>query len=100
MIGVREALAPFPNLYVANPSRRARIRRSRHWLIAGLCALDTLALALAMSLAGVLRVSLDGLLPLTNLATERHVLVSLLLIPVLLLLFAWQGMYDFDQILA
>jgi FlaA1/EpsC-like NDP-sugar epimerase len=43
---------------------------------------------------------LDEVLPVSSLATERHLVASALVIPVLLVLFWAQGLYDPDHILA
>jgi lipopolysaccharide/colanic/teichoic acid biosynthesis glycosyltransferase len=63
--------------------------------------MDALGLVGAVIGAGFLRVGLDELLPLTTLGlTERHLLASALVVPVLLALFAIQGLYNVDQILS
>jgi lipopolysaccharide/colanic/teichoic acid biosynthesis glycosyltransferase len=68
-------------------------------LLLTLVAVDALALLVSLSFAGVSRVLLEDTLALTNLETERHLLVSLLFIPVLLLIYRAVGLYNLDYIL-
>jgi lipopolysaccharide/colanic/teichoic acid biosynthesis glycosyltransferase len=66
-----------------------------------LLGVDVTALALAVSLAGLLRVVLDQVAPVVGLGWgERHVVASVLSIPFLLALFQIEGLYELDQILA
>lgn len=81
-------------------SRALTRARERHLLIAGLLGVDVLALVMAVALAGALRLYADALLPVTTLGwAERHVLASILVVPVLLVLFALQGRYEVQNCL-
>lgn len=74
----------------------------RDWwvLSVALVALDLVALVVAVAGANAIRMWLDELPGVWPLATERHLVASIVLIPVLLILFRMQGIYDFDHILA
>jgi lipopolysaccharide/colanic/teichoic acid biosynthesis glycosyltransferase len=79
----------------------ARRQRHRRMLVGALLATDVLTLAIALGGAGVLRLLIDNLLPVTTLGwLDRHVTVSLLTIPVLLALFWRQGCYQVEHCLA
>ena len=79
-----------------------RIGNRRDWqaLVVALVGLDALALALAVTSANLIRLWLDDLPGIWPLATERHLIASVLVIPALLVLLWAQHLYDFDQILA
>jgi len=63
--------------------------------------MDAMALALAVSLAGVLRLVADQVVPVANLGWgERHLVASVLSIPFLLVFFQIEGLYELDHILA
>ena len=81
---------------------RAGHRRRRDWriLLVALIGLDAVALVLAVASANLIRLWLDDLPGIWPLATERHLVASVVVVPVLLILFRTQGLYDFDQILA
>jgi lipopolysaccharide/colanic/teichoic acid biosynthesis glycosyltransferase len=73
-------------------------KRERRLLRAGLLLTDVLALALAVSLAGGLRLVMDSVLPVATLGyTDRHAVASILVVPLLLLLFWASGRYDLDH---
>lgn len=76
--------------------------RRRDWrlLQAALVATDAVGLTVAVAAAGTLRLALDDVLPVASLvAMERHIIASILVIPLLLFLFKTQGLYNFDYIL-
>jgi lipopolysaccharide/colanic/teichoic acid biosynthesis glycosyltransferase len=76
-------------------------RRQRRLLVGGLLAADACTLALAFGLAGVLRVSIDEVLPVATLGLiDRHVAVSLLAVPVLICFFWRLGCYEVENCLA
>jgi lipopolysaccharide/colanic/teichoic acid biosynthesis glycosyltransferase len=76
-------------------------RRQRRLLIAGLLATDACSLAIAFGLTGVLRASLDEVLPVVTLGLlDRHVAVSLLAIPVLICFFWRLGCYEVENCLS
>jgi lipopolysaccharide/colanic/teichoic acid biosynthesis glycosyltransferase len=69
-------------------------------LICGLVVVDVLGLALALATSAVLRFALDGFLPVAAFGLpERHLIASVLVVPVLMLLFALNGLYEPDTIL-
>jgi lipopolysaccharide/colanic/teichoic acid biosynthesis glycosyltransferase len=72
---------------------------SRRLLLLALVGFDALALVLAVGGAGVLRLGIDEVLPISSLATERLVVASVLVVPILLLLFKIHGLYDLDHLL-
>jgi lipopolysaccharide/colanic/teichoic acid biosynthesis glycosyltransferase len=75
-------------------------RRERQWLVAGVLGVDILALVLAVGAAGALRLNVESVLPVASLGwTERHVLASVLVVPILLMLFWLQGRYDVQNCL-
>lgn len=75
-------------------------RADNHFLIAGLLLSDVVALVLATSATAALRIILEQFLPVTALGyPERHVFASVLVVPVLLVLFVVHGLYDLDKIL-
>lgn len=80
-------------------SSSAQRRRSAA-LILALVLTDLVALTAAVVAAGLLRGALDEFVGLTALAAERHVLASVLVLPVLFVLFRFHGLYDLDRILA
>jgi hypothetical protein len=70
-------------------------------LLTALVLIDATTLALAVSLAGLLRLVLDQVVPVANLGWgERHLVASVLLIPFLLVVFQIEGLYELDHILA
>lgn len=97
-------------------------RRDRRVLLGALVSVDALTLIAAVAVAGFIRISLEDVLPralpiwtpmsdlpiwnlertlqVWPLETDRHLVASLLVVPVLLALFALHGLYDFDLILA
>jgi lipopolysaccharide/colanic/teichoic acid biosynthesis glycosyltransferase len=80
---------------------RPEPRAERRKLLTALVLIDATALALAVSLAGLLRLVLDEVVPVANLGwEERHLVASVLSVPFLLLLFQFEGLYDLDHILA
>jgi lipopolysaccharide/colanic/teichoic acid biosynthesis glycosyltransferase len=82
------------------PSARLQGARERRLLVLGLLGVDVVALALAVGLAGGLRLYADALLPVTTLGyAERHVFASFLVGPILVVLFALQGRYDVQNCL-
>ena len=87
-------------LAFASARRDLASRHAWRLLLTALVALDAVALVVALGSAGLLRLRLDGVLNISSLATERHLLASILLLPILLVLFRVQGLYDFDHILA
>lgn len=74
-------------------------RRAQQLLQLALLGTDTVGLVVAVAVAGVLRLALDSLLPVvTTLGLpEHHVVASVMIIPVLLLLFWLHGRYDIDN---
>jgi len=103
-VASRPALTTAPARLAARTAAPATFRmgraRERRLLIFGLLGVDVIALGLAVVLAGGLRLYADALLPVTSLGyTERHVLASILVIPILVLLFALQGRYDVQNCL-
>lgn len=69
----------------------------RRELTLSLVAVDIIALIIALLAAGLLRTRIDSLLPVASLGwVDRHVLASLVAIPVLILVFWRQGRYDPD----
>jgi lipopolysaccharide/colanic/teichoic acid biosynthesis glycosyltransferase len=79
----------------------AERRRQRRALVAALVATDVLTLGVALAGAGLFRLALDGVAPVTPLGwLDRHVTVSLLAIPVLLSLFWRGGCYEVNHCLA
>jgi lipopolysaccharide/colanic/teichoic acid biosynthesis glycosyltransferase len=80
--------------------RESRRCRERRILIGSLMAADVLGLVLALATAAVLRFTLDGFVPVAAFGLpERHLIASVLVVPVLMLLFAWNGLYEPDAIL-
>lgn len=75
-------------------------RRDWRSLALALIGLDLAGLIIAMSAANVIRLWLDDLPGIWPLATERHLVASVILVPLLVILFRAQGLYDFDHILA
>ena len=75
------------------------LRQQWRLLRFSLIAIDSVALGTAVAGAALIRLSLEDLLPVSALATDRHLVASVLVIPVLLVLFHVQGLYKFDQIL-
>ncbi len=78
-------------------------RRGREYrlLTVALLVSDLAALALAIVLAGFLRLGLDVALPVVMLGyPERHLAASVLAAPILLALFATHGLYQPEKILA
>jgi lipopolysaccharide/colanic/teichoic acid biosynthesis glycosyltransferase len=75
--------------------------RQREWclFLVVLIATDAACLGLGVGLAGVLRVGLDDMLPISGPATDRVRIASFVLVPVLLLLFWSRGLYERDHIL-
>src|SRR3712207_2128707 len=93
-------------------------RKDRRRLLWALVIVDALTLVAAVAVAGFIRISLEDVLPralpiwtpesalpIWNLEralqvwpweTERHLVASVLVVPVLLALFAIHGLYDFD----
>jgi lipopolysaccharide/colanic/teichoic acid biosynthesis glycosyltransferase len=66
----------------------------------GLVGVDAVGLVLAVGGAGMLRLVLDEVLPVSSLvAVDRHLVASLLVVPLLLLLFGAIGLYDLDRVL-
>jgi len=76
-----------------------RTRRDRRFLLGALIGSDSLALAFAVASTTLSRFALEDFLPFSALASDRHLIASLLVIPVLLLIFHLQGLYDLDQVL-
>jgi lipopolysaccharide/colanic/teichoic acid biosynthesis glycosyltransferase len=74
--------------------------RERRLLMAGLLCVDLLALVVAVVVAGAVRVYSDTLLPVAALGyQERHVLASVLVVPILLVLYWVQGRYEVQNCL-
>jgi lipopolysaccharide/colanic/teichoic acid biosynthesis glycosyltransferase len=74
--------------------------RERRLLVAGLLGVDFLALVFAVVVAGAVRVFGDGLLPVSALGyQERHVLASVLVVPILVVLYWVQGRYEVQNCL-
>jgi lipopolysaccharide/colanic/teichoic acid biosynthesis glycosyltransferase len=69
-------------------------------LLVGLVGTDTLAVLVGVGGAGLLRLRLEDVFPFFSLATERHLLASLIVVPALLILLWLEGLYDLDHILA
>jgi lipopolysaccharide/colanic/teichoic acid biosynthesis glycosyltransferase len=69
----------------------------------GLAAADATGLIIAVGGAGLVRLVLDEVLPVASLvavdALDRHVVASLLVVPVMLVLFWASGLYDLDSVL-
>ncbi|HLZ08637.1 MAG TPA: hypothetical protein VKT80_08625, partial [Chloroflexota bacterium] len=63
-------------------------------------ALDTLAIGVAVAATDLIRIWLELYVKIWPLAAERHLIASVLVVPVLLTLFRFQGLYDLDFILA
>lgn len=102
MIGISEAIRLPSQPHVPSLRRTAVIGRfnDRQLLQAALVGLDITAVGVAVMAAGLLRLRLDGIfLPVDGLAPGYHFLASVLILPVLLLLFWAHGLYDPDQIL-
>lgn len=102
---VLDAARPEPELRpwqtIVTPVRQAvGPMRDRRLLLAALVALDVLALTIAVVGAGLLRSWLDLIHASSTPLAERHFAASLVVGPVLLLIFHFQGLYDFDRILA
>lgn len=77
-------------------------RQRQDWraILWALVACDVLALALASGVAGVLRLQLDEVLPMVvSLGDpDKHLVASILVVPALLVLFRWHGLYEADRI--
>jgi lipopolysaccharide/colanic/teichoic acid biosynthesis glycosyltransferase len=84
-------------LLTRKAGERARERRR---VIAGLLAIDVVAVLLAVAAAGTLRATVDAVLPLATFGwPERHVVASIFVVPVLIALFWFQGRYDIQNCL-
>src|SRR5436309_4188348 len=82
--------------------RRSRSLRAKrqHLVLRGLLiTVDVVALMVAVGGASLLRAALDDVLPVANLALEWHLTASAVAVPILLLMFLIQGLYDFERIL-
>ncbi len=75
-------------------------RGDRRALRTALLGVDIMGLAVAVTAAGVLRFPLDGVLPVSSLAPERHLIASILVVPVVLLLLNVHGLYDYEHVLS
>jgi lipopolysaccharide/colanic/teichoic acid biosynthesis glycosyltransferase len=84
------------------PASSANGDRKKEWRVLriGLMGLDCLALSAAVAAAALVRFWLEDLSLVSELATDRHLIASLLVVPVLLALFKLQGLYSFEHILA
>jgi lipopolysaccharide/colanic/teichoic acid biosynthesis glycosyltransferase len=79
----------------------ARDRRDWKTLFAVLPIADAIALMLAVAVTGALRLVIDQFLPVVALGyPDRHIVASVLVVPVLLVLFRLLGLYNADRILA
>jgi lipopolysaccharide/colanic/teichoic acid biosynthesis glycosyltransferase len=74
-------------------------RADRRLLVLALVGIDTLSLIIGIGGAGLLRLRLEDVFPVSSLATERHLLASLMVVPGLLVLLSIEGLYDIDRIL-
>lgn len=102
MMGVSEAVLLRPGASESSLIRRLLAGRWSDWqlLRAGLVAVDLTMVGVAVLAAGLLRLRLDGILLPNGLTPGYHFLASVLVAPVLLLLFWAHHLYDPDQILA
>lgn len=73
--------------------RPAADDRAHRRLLALLLIVDTLALALAVTIASLLRLALDDVLPGSGTTADRQIIAALCLVPVFLVLFRLQGLY-------
>ncbi len=74
--------------------------RQRRWLVGSLLVADALALALALVTAGALRLFIDTVLPVATLGLpDRHIIASVIAVPLLLVLLWLLGHYDVDNCL-
>src|SRR5256885_518369 len=89
-----------PTTVPLSDSAGARRASERRRLVGSLIALDAVVLAVvgfATHLFGLwLRTILQILAP----ATQRHLVASILVMPILLTIFRFEGLYDLDQIMA
>src|SRR5205823_3578978 len=65
-----------------------------------LVALDAVILLVVVVATDAVRIWLESIFQIWPLATERHLVASILVLPILLTLFRFEGLYDLDQILA
>jgi lipopolysaccharide/colanic/teichoic acid biosynthesis glycosyltransferase len=94
LVGQRQAYLREP---VGHRERRSAERRG---LVGTLVALDAAMLVLVVATTDFFRVWLETVLKMWPLATERHLIASILVTPILLTIFRFEGLYDLDQILA
>ena len=91
---------PFQRKQPQSTPRQAQRSRERRTLIGGLMAVDVFALVLALAVAAAVRSVLEGIAPFAAFGLpERHLLASVLVVPVLVVLFGWNGLYELDAIL-
>ena len=83
-----------------NRSARTSTLRERRTLTVAIFALDALAIGLAVAMTDLFRLVLEDYVTIWPLAAERHLIASVLVLPVLLTLFRLEGLYDLDSILA
>jgi lipopolysaccharide/colanic/teichoic acid biosynthesis glycosyltransferase len=84
---------------VPHPARAATLRERRS-LVVAIFTLDALAIGFAVASTDLIRLWLEIYLKIWPLAAERHLIASVLVVPVLLTLFRLEGLYDLDFILA
>lgn len=83
-------------------ARRLRIRHGDWQLLPfALAVTDASTASFAVVVAGVVRLRLDEFAPVVSLGlADRHLVASLLVVPVLLMLFRMRGLYERDRVLA
>ena len=76
------------------------VRRDRRSLLVAIFIIDAIAVGTAVALTDLFRLWIEVYVKVWPLAAERHVIASVLVVPVLLTLFRLVGLYDLDFILA
>jgi lipopolysaccharide/colanic/teichoic acid biosynthesis glycosyltransferase len=97
---VTPRVPPAPSSPTPSPTPESHHYRERRMLIGCLVSADVVGLVLALATSAALRFALDGFLPVAAFGLpERHLITSVLVVPVLMLLFALNGLYELDTIL-
>jgi lipopolysaccharide/colanic/teichoic acid biosynthesis glycosyltransferase len=99
-VAERAPLRAFGRFAAPLDSARALDWKSQPRLLRGtLIAVDVVALAAALVTVSLVRAALDGVLPLYDLALEWHLTASIIGLPILLLVFWAQGLYDLEKVM-
>src|SRR5690242_5576058 len=88
-------------LAIPTQSAGPRTPRSRHpRLRLALVVLDAMAMALGVGVGDGARAFVEPYLQMTSIQSDRHAIASVLVIPILLVVLSFRGLYDLDRILS